>query len=119
MSTKKEKAVEKAVKAKVKADKKAAKEKVVADKKAAKLAEKAAKKVAKNAPKEEVSDVPEENKPPLGSKPDLSDNTTLRTGVIFEGATVTAILSYGETPTAFHCSMSDGTTKHVPKSLFS
>ena len=38
--------------------------------------------------------------------------------IIFEGAKVVAILPTKHTLTHFHCKMSSGDTKHVPKSLF-
>ena len=38
--------------------------------------------------------------------------------VLFEGAKVLAILPSKHTLTHFHCKMSSGETKHVPKSLF-
>ena len=38
--------------------------------------------------------------------------------VKFEGATVLEILTTKHTATHFHCRLSDGTSKHVPKELF-
>lgn len=36
----------------------------------------------------------------------------------FEGATVLGFVGSGDNDTHFHCRLSDGTTKHVPKELF-
>lgn len=37
---------------------------------------------------------------------------------VFEGLTVLKVLESGHTKTHNHCAMSNGTTMHVPKSLF-
>jgi hypothetical protein len=57
--------------------------------------------------------------PADASSPDpLVETSAPLVHVAFEGAEVIDILSYGETPTHFHCRLSNGTTAHVPKSLF-
>lgn len=50
----------------------------------------------------------------------VADEPEVATGFpVFEGKQVMAILDDGrETVSAYHCSMSDGTTMHVPKELF-
>jgi hypothetical protein len=49
----------------------------------------------------------------------VNDSPHSDTPVVYGGKEVTAILQDGkDTPTEYHCSMSDGTTMHVPKSLF-
>lgn len=64
-------------------------------------------------------------KPRVSSKPvepvagaTIPSAPVTKAPVFFEGAQVTAILGYGSNETHFHCSLSDGTTKHVPKELF-
>lgn len=94
----------KAAKAQAKIDAKAAKEKEKADAKAAKAAAKAEKKAGG------VS-VPPPGVPVNAQVPDYSHIT-------YEGAKIVAILPNKHTKNEFHCKMSDGSTKHVPKRLF-
>lgn len=72
-------------------------------------------KIAVEAVAEPVVEVPVEVAPvatvPVNAPVDLSR-------IVFEGAKVVAVLTTKHTPTHFHCRMSDGTQKHVPKSLF-
>lgn len=107
-AVKAQKLAEKQAKEQAKIDAKVAKDKEKADKKAAKEAEKLAKKEG-NVTKEEGA----------VARADVVAEPELKKNVQFEGATVEEVLKDGrETETAFHCRMSDGTTKHVPKALF-
>src|SRR3990167_7731035 len=102
MPTKKElaalKAERDAARAKIKEEKEAEKARLKAEKEAAKATKEAGK------PKE-GEPIAEVVKPPV-----------VKT-VVFEGATVLKILETKNTETCFHCQMSDGTSKHVPKKL--
>ena len=99
MPTKEEKLKAKEEKAKLKADKKAAKQ-----------AEKDAKKGVKaGASVDPVKPV----------EPVKAEEPVIKFSHInYEGGKILAILPGGHTASAFHCRMSDGTTKHVPKDLF-
>ena len=103
MATKKELAALKAerdtARAKIKEEKEAEKARLKAEKEEAKAAKKAAK-------AGEVVAGAEAVKPPV-----------VKT-VVFEGATVLKVLNTKQTVSYFHCQMSDGTSKQVPKELF-
>ena len=118
MATKEERAALKAQKEAEKAAKKAAKDQEKDDKKAQKEAEKAAKKAAKTA-ETATSDAPVSGKDLKNSTVAVAAEPELKENVEFEGARVVKVLQDGRaTETQFHCQMSDGTTKHVPKELF-
>ncbi len=101
--TQEEKDAAKAARAKAKADKKAAEE---AEKESAEKTEE-----VKAEEKEEESSVEESEPVNVESKPTVV--------VRFEGADVLEILNdRRHIKGAVHCKLNDGTTKHVPRSLF-
>ena len=96
-----EELVAKEERAKLKAERDEARAKIKADKEAVKAAKLAAK-------SGEVASA-------LASQPAEPEAPKK---VKFEGAEVLEILTTKHTTTHFHCKMSDGTSKHVPKELF-
>lgn len=95
----------------LKAERDAARAKIKEEKEAAKAAAKAEKEAAKAAKKAEKEGKVAGVEPKVAPVPSVPV-------VQFEGATVLKVLETKHTATHFHCQMSDGTNKHVPKGLF-
>ena len=89
--------------------------KKVSKKVAGKVSKSVAKRVKIQAEAEPVVEVPV-NVPV--EKPVIAPESLKFDHIVFEGAKIVAILPTKHTPTHFHCKMSSGDTKHVPKSLF-